>query len=926
VALTPGTRLGPYEVIALIGAGGMGEVYRAHDTKLSRDVALKVLPEAFSLDGDRIARFRREAQVLASLNHSNIANIYGVEDSGNTPALVLELVEGPTLADRITRGPIALDEALPIARQIAEALEAAHEQGIIHRDLKPANIKVRDDGTVKVLDFGLAKMLETASAAAALTMSPTLSVQATLAGIVLGTAAYMSPEQARGKPVDRRADIWAFGCVLFEMLTGRRAFDAGDSISDAVASILKNEPDWSLLPPNITPGVRILLRRCLQKDPQKRLPHIGIVRLEIAEGSTVPTASDRPDATTLSRRSLSNYAASTAIAAIVGGAIAGGAIWTLRPSQVPPTVTRFTLALPEDQIFAAAGFPIVAISPDGARMVYSANQRLYVRTMSELAARPIAGAEQKAGFLGGPVFSPDGKWLAFWTGSDPTTFTLKKIAVDGGVAVTICQAAPGVAGVGMSWEGDSIVFGHEKGVMRVLANGGQPQLLAAVKPGEVAQAPQVLPGGDAVLFTIARRSGASGFNSFSWDWDRAQVVVQSLRSGERKTLLERGNAAMYLPTGHLVYAAGESIFAVPFDLKHREVTGGPIPVVEGVRRGIFAAFNSGLAHFSVSANGTLVWVPATSMGTASPRDLAIADRRGSAEALKLPARPYGSPRISPDGRQVAFGTDDEKSANLWIYELSGAKSARQLTLEGHNRFPIWSGDSQRVAFQSDREGDRAIFWQRADGTASAVRLTKPEPGAEHTPQAWSPDGKTLLLDVSKGTTRRLSTFSIDDGKVTPVVEVRDSVFPLAGTFSPDGRWVAYTAMSSSTASISAYVIPFPATGARYSIADGMYFPAWSRDGKEIVFDAITDTGIVSQFAVVKVTTQPTFTFGNPELLPSGGLLRDLSSGRNFDIMPDGKRFVGTVDAQRSKAGASAAERIQVVLNWSEELKQRVPVK
>jgi len=921
VALAPGTRLGAYEVIAQIGAGGMGEVYRARDTKLNRDVALKILPDTFAADPDRLARFRREAQVLASLNHPHIAAIHGVEDSGGTHALVLELVDGPTLADRIAEGPIELDEALPIARQIAEALEAAHEQGIIHRDLKPANIKIRDDDTVKVLDFGLAKMLETDSTAAALSMSPTLSVQATLAGIVLGTAAYMSPEQARGKVVDRRTDIWAFGCVLFEMLTGRRAFDAGDSISDAVASILKNEPDWSLLPVNTTASVRILLRRCLQKDPQKRLPHIGLVRIEIADGSTA-TVSDRHEAATPPKRMRWNYAAAAAIAACVGGAIAGGVVWTLRPSQLSPAVTRFTLTLPEDQIFGAPAFAIAALSPDGTQIAYSANQRLYIRKMSELAARLVAGSEEKAGFVGGPVFSPDGKWLAFWTGSAPTTFTLKKIAVDGGVPVTICQTAPGLAAVSMRWDVDGIVFGHEKGVMRVSSNGGQPQLLAAVKPGEAAQAPQVLPGGDAVLFTLARRLGTSTFENKLFDWDKAQVVVQSLKSGERKTLIDRGNAATYLPTGHLVYAAGENIFAVPFDLTRREVTGGPIPVVEGVRRGFFTNFSSGLAHFNVSENGTLLWVPATNTGLASPRDLAILDGRGGVEPLKLPARPYGSPRVSPDGRQIAVGTDDGKSADLWIYELSGAKSARQLTLDGHNRFPVWSADGQRVAFQSDREGDLAVFWQRADGTSSAARLTKPEPGAEYTPQAWSPDEKTLLLTVSKGTTRVLSTFSLDDRKVTAVAEVQDSAIPMAATFSPDGRWVAYSVV---TTNVSAYVAPFPATGARYSIANDIFYPTWSRDGKEIIFDDFK-VGGVSQFVGIKVTTQPTFTFGNPEPRPSTGLLRDLGFGRNFDIMPDGKRFVGIVDARGAKPGASTAERIQVVLNWFEELKQHVPVK
>ena len=807
MALTPGTRLGSYEVIAQIGEGGMGQVYRARDTKLGRDVAIKILPDAFASDPDRLARFTREAQTLASLNHPNIAAIYGIEESGDVRALVMELVEGEDLSAHIARGAIPLDDALPIAKQIAEALETAHEQGIIHRDLKPANVKVRPDGTVKVLDFGLAKAMDATGSSPANAMnSPTLSMHATMAGVILGTAAYMSPEQARGKIVDKRADIWAFGCVLFEMLTGTRAF-AGDDVTDTLAAVVRAEPEWLLLPEALSPSLRVFMRRCLEKDPKQRVGDVHDVRLALGGAfetavlqATVPAPATRP-------RPLWKRAMPVVATAAVAGAMVGAAAWTLKPTPPAPSspVMRFALALGDGQQITVANNQTLAVSPDGTRLVYVANNQLYLRSMSDLEARPIPGTQQTGSSPFTPVFSPDGQSIAFFSQADRA---VKKIAVSGGAAVTICPVDE-TRVLGMTWGNAGIVFGQNKGILRVSANGGQPEVLVSVKDGEVMYGPQVLPGGEWLLFTLATAATADG-------WDKAQIVVQSLKSSERKTLVSGGSDGRYLPTGHLVYALGGVLFAVPFDLPRLAVTGGPVPVVEGVKR---SQGTTGTAHFSVSSTGSLVFVPGPASTSSALSDLALVDRNGTVQPLKLPPGPYEYPRLSPDGKRIAFGTDDGKDAIVWIYDVAGASSARRLTLGGRNRVPVWSADGERVAFQSDRDGDLGLFWQRADGTTAAERLTKPDKDTAHVPESWSPDGKTLLFSVAKGSSYAVAALSLTDKKVTPVGGIQ-SAFPPSATFSPDGRWVAYSATAPGATVGSLFVQPFPTTGATYPISKG----------------------------------------------------------------------------------------------------------
>ncbi len=910
--LTAGTRLGPYEILSALGAGGMGEVYRATDTTLGRHVAIKVLPEALASDPERLARFEREAKTLAALNHPHIAQIYGLERSSGVQALVMELVEGEDLSQRIARGVIPLDEALPIARQIAEALEAAHGQGIIHRDLKPANIKVRSDGTVKVLDFGLAKALDPAPTAD-LSQSPTITTPAaTRMGVIMGTAAYMAPEQAKGKAVDKRADIWAFGCVVYEMLTGKRAFE-GEDVSDTLAAVLRGEPDWSSLPSDLPPAIRTLIQRCLAKDRRLRIADISTAQYVLAEPASLAAPPGMPAAVVVppvaSPRPLWWRAMPVAATALLVAALTSAAWWGFRPPLPPPTVTRFSFTLPQGQIFGAATLRqiVVAISPDGTQVVYVANNRLYLRSSGDLEPKAISGSDSPQG-LRNPVFSPDSQSIVFWSGADNT---LKRISVRGGTAVTIC---PADAPFGVSWGVDGIVFGQgSKGIMRVSPNGGQPERLVSVRGGEDAHGPHMLPGGQAMLFTLATGPGAGR-------WDKAQIVVQSLKTGERKTLVNGGGDARYVATGHIVYALGGTLFALPFDVKRLEVAGGPVPIVEGVQRTVCCP-NSGSAQFSFSDTGSLISVPGTAGVASSGRALGLADRKGDLEVLKLPASSYEHPRISPDGKRVAFGTDDGEEAIVWIYDLAGTTSMRRLTFGGKNRFPIWSADGQRIAFQSDREGDLGIFWQRADGIGAAERLTKPDQGTSHVPESWSHDSKRFLFELTKGPNVSLWAFSLEDKKATPFGGVQSGT-PITAAFSPDGRWVAYH--SNETGRDAIYVQPFPATGAKYQIPKNDssqvdHHPVWSSDGKELFY--IPAQGAL---AVVSVTTQPSFAFGNAVPVPrkfTGGISNSPPTNeRDYDVTPDGKIVGPTVEQTQT------APEIRIVLNWFEELKARVPTK
>jgi eukaryotic-like serine/threonine-protein kinase len=895
-AVGSGRSVGQYEVLERIDSGGMADVYRARDPVLKREVALKVLPPQCIVDPDRLARFKREAEILAALNHPNIAAIYGFEESDGVQALVLELVEGPTLADRIVHGPIPFDDAISIARQITNALEAAHERGVIHRDLKPANIKVRLDGAVKLLDFGLAKALDP-SAGEAKNVSPTVtSSEAIRMGVILGTAAYMSPEQAKGSAADKRSDVWAFGCVLYEMLTGKRAF-RGENVSDTLASVLRDSPDWSAWPENVPAIIRTLVEGCLQKDRQDRIGDMSTARFVMDERRI-------PYASVSARRFIGRQSLWKTVALVfVIASIAGFVGWVVRPtaSDAGGHTTRFSIALPGDQ--RLQGRPALAISPDGTELVYSIASRLYLRSMSDVEARPIAGTDGER--ITSPVFSPDGRSIVFWSGGERA---LKKVAVSGGTAVTICQAD---GPVGITWDVNGIVFGQsQRGIFRVSAEGGAPQVIVKPQSNEAVYAPQVLPGGRHILFTVA--SGAF--------LDSPRLVVQ-ISPGERKTLVDGASDGRYLSSGHIVYAIGGKLFVVSFDLRRLEVTSQPVQIIEGVARtGLTATGGmTGIAQWSVSTAGTLAYIPGPAFGFVS--NLAVLDRTGQTEVLKLHPAAYESPRFSPDGKRIVFGMNDGKNVDLWTHDLDGTTALRKLTFGGRNRFPIWSPDGQYIAFQSDREGDLAIYTERADLDGGAERLSKPDTGTSHIPEAWSPKGDALSFSVAKNSRFSLSILWLRDKRVTAFGAVESDI-PANSAFSPEQRWIAYQSGRRSVADIESevFVQPFPANGTVHQIASRGAAPMWSADGKELFY-----SGGPREWVVATVTSQPSFSVGNPIELPTGDLqVWQPDWWRHHDVTRGGRR-IGLIPSDKSLIPGNTRV-IQIVLNWLEELKQRVPVK
>ena len=888
--LNAGSKLGTYEILAPIGAGGMGEVYRARDAKLGRDVALKVLPDAFARDAERMARFQREAKVLASLNHPNIASIYGLEDSGSTHALVMELVEGPTLADRIKAGPIPIDEALRIAKQICEALEYAHERGIVHRDQKPANVKVTSDDAVKVLDFGLAKAIEGDASSVDIANSPTISRMATQAGVLLGTAAYMSPEQAKGKPVDRRADIWAFGCVLYEMLTGTMAFH-GETVTDTLAAVIRAEPDWSQLPAAMPIRIRVLLQRCLQKDPKQRLRDIGDARISLdevlsgaPEGAPSPSAAGPPW-----RRAMPWTAGLLAVA------ITGFAVWNLKPSPAPARpVTRTVIALPPGQRLAALDQLALALSADGSQLAYVAKtqdggaQQIYVRAMDSTEARPIPGTEGGVS----PFFSPDGQWLGFFADGK-----LKKIPLNGGVAQALADTAPAPSGA--TWGSDHTIVYAPVVVSELLQlsdGGGASKPLTRRENGETGHIwPEFLPGSEAVLFVAILPP---------------RIVVQSIGTGERRSLIQGQAETMprYTPSGHLIYAQAGNLMAVPFDPRKLELVGSAVPVVQGVLQSPVAGAP---AQYSVSDTGSLVYV---SGGLAGGQGrLVWVSRSGIEQPLAAPARYYDQPRLSPDGRQVAVDiAENEGTQQVGLYDLVRDTLSR-FTFEGSfNQYPTWTPDGKRIAFASNKEGALSLFWQLADGGGGLERLTN---GTTEVPFSWSPDGQQLtFVDVSGSAGAQIWVLRVSDRKAQLFLQAPR--LEDAPQFSPDGRWLAYASDESGRREI--YVRPYPGPGGKWQIStEGGTEPVWNRNGRELFYR------IGDKMMAVDINAQSGFTAGKPRQLFERHYLPNpiLNARPNYDVSPDGQRFLMVKPVEQEQA---AGTQINVVLNWTEELKRLVP--
>ncbi len=826
---------------------------------------------------------------------------------------MLELVEGPTLADRIADGPIPIDEALPIAKQIAEALEAAHEQGIIHRDLKPANVKVKADGTVKVLDFGLAKAFQPEASGASASESPTISLTAaaTQMGMVIGTAAYMAPEQASGKAVDKRADVWAFGVVLYEMLTGQRVF-SGKDVSHTLAAVLMKDIEWTGLPSRLPASLGRVLRRCLERDPKQRLRDIGEARIELGSAATVPNSVAAPVAVSPPLQ-VWQRPVPAALVALVLVAVTGVVVWSLsQPGVVPVDVIRFVIPEPDTATFDfASSYPDLAISPDGTQVVYvvrapDGELQLYLRPIDQLRGAPLRGAE------GGqaPFVSPDGEWVGFLSSDN---VTLQKVSIFGGPPVTLAGFPDFIAGA--NWEGDDqIIVGMVRGgLFRVPAGGSEPDVLTTpdADQGETSHFwPSVIPGRRAVLFQIAT-GGA----------DAPQLAILELDTGEVTRLGLTGTQPQYVSTGHLVYAVQDgSVRAAPFDAERLEVTGNPVPLLEDVVvKNVTRASN-----FSLSDNGRLVFMSSAGGGVAQLSSLVWVDRQGREESLGDAWQPadYVYPRVSPDGTRVAVGILENAATDLWVLDLARPGSRSRITFGGNNLPGAWSPDGSQLAFADSNAATNRVLLAPADGNGEVETLL--DRGERQFPTSWASDGNVLALYIDRaGETGRDLAMLPMDGDRTPVPFLGTPFQERAGAFSPDGRWLAY--VSDESGQDEVYVRPVPGPGQQHTIStNGGAEPLWSRDGTELFYR------LVDQVLVVAIDTADSFRVAAPQELFVGAYAADSSGGshvRNYDVTPDGQRFL-MVKRETGSAGTGSAEsapEITVVLNWHQELLERVPV-
>jgi serine/threonine protein kinase len=891
-----------YEITAEIGKGGMGEVYQAKDTKLGRDVAIKVLPEEFARDTDRVARFQREAKLLASLNHPNIAAIYGLEESGGTHFLVMELIEGETLKDRIKSGPIPVEEALKLVLQIAEGLEAAHENGVIHRDLKPANIKVTPDGKVKILDFGLAKAYAGDQGNLSPLDSPTISAAATQQGVILGTAAYMSPEQARGKSVDRRADIWAFGVVLYEMLTGKAAF-SGTDVTDTLAAVIRSEPEWKSLPANLHWRLREVLERCLEKRAKDRYSGISDARVDIQKALADPSGIlVQPISVAESRmkwRTNLSWIAAIVLVAIITGI----AFWLLWSTSPEPRITRFEVELAG---IVDTGLGSVALSPDGSRFVYPANGQLYVHALDQLEPTPIPGTENGSQ----PFFSPDGESIGFSTGTQ-----LKSVSLTGVAPVVLADVGKGPSSgqalIGVWDSANRIFFGQagSYGLSQIPAVGGTPEPFVELGDHADLDYPDVLPGGEWIIFTDNVTSG---------NWSNANIVAQSIATGERKVILEGGHFARYAPTGHLVYAQNGNLLGIGFDAKRVKVTGKAVQLIQNVATNEM----SGHAQFAIAADGTLAYIPGTASGAILPqRTLVWVNQEGIEEPLLAEPNAYLFPKLSPDGSKVVLAIGDAENQDIWIWDIVRETMTRLTFSEGMEIQPIWTPDGNRVVFFSTREKP-GVYWKNADGTGKAEFLGS-VPDRLLFPWCFSKDGSTLINgELIGGDRMDIGMLSMEgDHEHSPLLT--EEYVEMQPKISPDGRWMAYTALESDHWGV--YVRPFPDVDkGKWQVSPGIGIgPLWSTDGKELFYRS--PDGIMA----VPVDTEPTFKLGKPKVLfPDTyiSLLGGGSEGHAWDIHPDGERFLmmKPFDVATPEEG-SPKPKIIIVRNWFEELKERVPV-
>jgi serine/threonine-protein kinase len=901
MAINPGTRLGSYEITGSLGAGGMGEVYRARDAKLGREVAIKTLPASLASDKERLARFEREAKLLASLNHAHIGAIYGLDEQAGALFIAMELIEGQSLEEKLKAGALPVEEALRLGLQIAEALEAAHAKGVVHRDLKPANVMVTADGVVKVLDFGLAKAFAGDPAEATAAHSPALSLAMTQQGLVLGTAGYMSPEQASGQATDQRADVWAFGVVLYEMLTGLPLF-GGESVPHILADVLRSQPDWTRLPQNLHPRIRQLLERCLEKRPRYRYAGIADARTDIEVVLKDPAgvvvrpgmegAGAHGHSASLSRRFVTG--AGLVLAGVV---VAGAAAWLYRPESEPRPVNRFASDTPYEFSSGTNG-SLFAFSPDGRRFVVNTGEGLALRELDELAIRTIQGTQE---FLRSPFFSPDGRTVAYRNGEGK----LKRIAVSGGAAVIIVDRIEETNGARWGEDG-MILFGQSDGIYRVSANGGTPERIVAAADAQELSSHGALPGGDTVLYS-RRAIGA--------DWDTAEIIAESLATGEKTVLVHGGSDARYVPSGHLVYVFGDALYAQAFDVETLTVFGGSVPIVQGLNR----AGREDSGNYGVSRDGSLAYLSADAV--VARRTLVWIDREGREEPIDIPARSYMYAQLSPDGTEVALDSRDEEN-DVWVFNLARA-TLQRLTLDpGLNRIPIWHPDGRLTFSRGGVDGAEEVWIQAADGSGMPQQLTTGSDGLMM-PNDVSPDG-SLLLYMAQQQPRDIWMVPIGDAPATGEILIGGPADQYGGNISPDGRFLAY--QSNESGQWEVWVRPFPdVSSGRVQVSrGGGTHPLWSRSGDELFYldlnGQISGTGALM---AVPIDTTSGFEPGVPQMLFENSFVVPQQMWSVYDISPDGQRFLmfNTADVDTE---TEQRREVVIVENWVEELKRLVP--
>jgi serine/threonine-protein kinase len=894
-----GKRIVHYEVQEKLGAGGMGEVWRARDSKLGRDVALKVLPEHLAADAERMARFQREAQVLASLNHANIGAIYGLESADGVQCLVLELVRGETLADRIERGPVPLDESLHIARQIADAMEAAHDQGVTHRDLKPGNVMITPDGSVKVLDFGLAKAFEADTGPENLSMSPTITARNTMAGVILGTAGYMSPEQAKGKQVDRRADIWAFGIVLFEMLAGRQAF-TGETASEVLAAVMMREIEWDQLPKDLPAPIVRVLRRCLEKDPRRRLRDIGEARLMIEDYIADPAAAEAalaPLAEPRAQASASRWPWLVAGALAVIAALVAWAPW--KTPAAPPRVMEFDVELSPEPLFSGYGGAAV-LSRQGDRIAFATDgeaRMLFVRDLSDPVPREIAGTE----LAYHQFFNPVGDWIGFFTRTE-----LKKVSIRGGAPLVL---APVALNRGGTWtDNGSIIYAPNPSspLMMIPEGGGEARAITELDStaGETSHRwPHVIPGHGVVLFTVF--NNAPGLV-------QGRIEALDLDSGKRKLLHHGGTDPRYIPTGHILYVYEQTLFALPFDVKKLEVTGTPVPLIESLR----ASPTEGAAQYDVAMNGTMIGMFGEAVSAQQTELVRIPLNGGREDVLIEPMDLY-SPAVAPDGRRVAYSVGSFALADVWVLDLERGTRTRLTFAEGTPDWhPVWSPDGKFIAYSSSEGGTSGsqLHIKAADGSGSQKRLSE-QPNLQ-APEQWTPDGSTLIFSHNvAGNWGVWKTSATDLAEHEVILDT--PAFEASPRLSPDGRWMAYQSGESGRSEV--YVRPYPGPGGKWQISTlGGGEPRWSRRGNELFYR--TDDSL---YSVAVSLGQSSIDVGRPRgriQMPAGP---DAIAG-SYDLMPDGSAVIAAREVARDR-DVAPLRRVRLTLNWFERLRNLAPI-